>query len=352
MAVCALLLLPAVPDSGVRCGRVCWGPGFGCAPPLLGEVLLGCACGRVCALLAPALPGGRLWRGAVRMLPLVGCAPPPSPLVFFFGLGGVGRWLSGSWVSWSLSPHSFSSGPRCLLFVFFVPQRDVCPRVLGVPSPGGPLPSAWCCRFWLGGPPAPLWGVLSSVLSGWGVWPPLVVLVGGVVAGGRSRAPPPCFFFFLGGSACSSLCLPWAGARTGRHSVWFSGLLLVVVFCQAVPWPHGLGGLCTRWARRPFLPGWVVALLGGRLCQAVSCGPGLAVSLRLRSAGLNFPAAACVGGPPPLSPGLRWPFAGVWRAGAVPSGVCGGLIWLDPRLASLSWCCGVLWCAVLPHVVF
>ena len=43
-------------------------------------------------------------------------------------------------------------------------------------------------------------------------------------------------------------------SRTGRHSLWFSGLLLVVAFCQAVPRPHGSGGLCTRWARRPFLP--------------------------------------------------------------------------------------------------
>ena len=79
---------------------------------------------------------------------------------------------------------------------------------------------------------------------------------------------------------------------------------------------------------------------------------GLAVSLRLCGAGFNFPAAACVGGPPPLLPGVRWSLAGVWRTGAVPSGVCGGLIWLDPRLASLAWCCGVFWCAVLRRVVF
>ena len=59
----------------------------------------------------------------------------------------------------------------------------------------------------------PLWGVPSLVLSAWGVWPPLVVLVGGAVAVGRSRAPP-MFFLWGGGSACSSLCLPWAGTRT------------------------------------------------------------------------------------------------------------------------------------------
>ena len=61
VAVCALLLLPAVPGSGVRCGRACWGPGFGYDPPLLGEVL-GCVCACV-----PVVRGLRhpLVRGAV-----------------------------------------------------------------------------------------------------------------------------------------------------------------------------------------------------------------------------------------------------------------------------------------------
>ena len=103
--------------------------------------------------------------------------------------------------------------------------------------------------------PLCLFGGLPSVPSGWGVWPPLVVLAGGFVAVGCIHAPPPGFFFLGGGAACSSLCLPWAGARTGPHSVWSSGLLLAVAFCLAVFRPHGSGGLCTRWARRPFLPG-------------------------------------------------------------------------------------------------
>ena len=68
------------------------------------------------------------------------------------------------------------------------------------------------------------------------------------------------------------------------------------------------------------------------------------MSFRLRGAGLNFLAAVCVGGPPPSLPGVRWPLVGVWRAGAVPSGVCGGLFWLDLRLVSLAL---VLWCAVV-----
>ena len=66
------------------------------------------------------------------------------------------------------------------------------------------------------------------------------------------------------------------------------------------------------------------------------------MSFRLRGAGFKFLEAVCVGGPPPLLPGVRWPLAGVWLAGAVPSGVCGCLFWLDLRLASLAL---VWWCA-------
>ena len=178
--------------GGVCCVGVCAGLGFRLRPVPLGWVVGVCVRSCVC----PACP--RPSWGAACGIGVCGCCrwwglPPPSPLVFFFGGGlcGVGRWLSRCWVLRPLSPRPFTSRPRCLFF--FPSQRRVCPRVLGVASPGGPLP--WCCRLWLGGPPPPLWGVLSSVLSGWGVWPPLVVLVDGWVAVNRSR-PPPCF---LGG---------------------------------------------------------------------------------------------------------------------------------------------------------
>ena len=218
-------------------------------------------CVRSC--VCPACPhaslGGRLWRGGVRVLLLVGCAPP-RPLWFFFfflsgGLRGVGRWLSWSGVSLSLFPHPFSSRPHCLLFVFFFPARCVsacfgCPFSQWAAALGLVLPVLACWS-----PGAPLGGLVVGA-----VW------VGGLASscgvGGRrggcgsfSRPLPPDFFFLGGGSACSSLCLPWAGARTGRHSVWPSSLLLVVAFCQVVPQLHGSGGLCTRWARHPFLPG-------------------------------------------------------------------------------------------------
>ena len=54
-------------------------------------------------------------------------------------------------------------------------------------------------------------GVLSSVPSGWGVWPPFVLLAGGLVAVGCFRDPP---LFFFGGGGCLFLPLPPLGWRT------------------------------------------------------------------------------------------------------------------------------------------
>ena len=73
--VCELRLYSATSGSGVRCGWVCLGSGFGCAPPdLAGVVGCVCVCGRtllvprhswlVCAVLVCALGSD------------LGCAPP------------------------------------------------------------------------------------------------------------------------------------------------------------------------------------------------------------------------------------------------------------------------------------
>ena len=239
--MCAPRLYLAFPGWGVMCRRVCWAWVLAAPLPLL-VGLLGCVCGRACATPAPALPrGAPLARGCAGVA-VGGVCPPSSPLVFF--LASFCRSLVVQ--VWG---HVVSVPPSllfraALFFCFFSSKRGVCPAVLGVPSPGGPLPLAWCCRFWLGDPSVPLWGYGRLLWCWWAVWWLWAVL-----------APPPPVLFFAGGSACSSLCLPLAGARTGRHSVWSSVLLLVVAFCQAVPRPHGPGGLCTCWAGRPFLPG-------------------------------------------------------------------------------------------------
>ena len=217
---CALCLPPAVSGSGVRCGRACWAR----VPAVPRHSWLGC-------------------RGVFLAL-------------FFFWLCGVGCWVSLSRALWSLSPHLLSFGlGRWLSFFFFL--RGVCLHV-SVPL----FPVGRCSRLGVAGfgSVVPLCLFQGPVFGAF--WVGGLAASGGV--GGRfagcglfSRPPPlpPLFFFcFGGGPACSSLCLPWAGARTGPHSVRSFGLLLAVAFCLAVFRPHGSAVLCTRWARRPFLP--------------------------------------------------------------------------------------------------
>ena len=82
------------------------------------------------------------------------------------------------------------------------------------------------------------------------------------------------------------------------------------------------------------------------------------MSLRLCGAGFNFLVVACVGAPSPSLPGVRWPLASVRRVGVAlshgcgrvssPSGACGGLLGLDPRLVSLAL---LLWCALVRRAV-
>ena len=245
--VCLGTVCGVVPLVSAVCGVRGWG---------LVSACLRDVCGCVGAPLAPRR--FRFWRAvwACVLGPGLGC---PQPFLawlsgcvfcaFFF------CWVSLSRTLWSLSPHPLSFGLGCWVFFFFL--RRVCLLVSVSLFPGGPLFLAWCCRFSLGGPPVPLTGSCLRCL-----------LVGGLAASGGvcgrfggcglfSRPPPSplCCFFFGGGPACSSLCLPWAGARTGPHSVLSSGLLLSVAFCLAVFRPHGSAGLCTPWARRPFLPG-------------------------------------------------------------------------------------------------
>ena len=158
--------------------------------------------------LHPALPGGLPVAPGCAGVAVVGVCPPP-PLWFF--LGGASRC---AWFSWSLSPPSSRSGCAFVCFLFFF-SRGVCPCVLGVtPLAGPPLP-VWSCWFRLRGPPVLL--RVGGLAASCGV--------GGRFPGCGPFSRPPTLFFFRGGSACSSLCLPWAGARTGRLSVWSSGWL-------------------------------------------------------------------------------------------------------------------------------
>ena len=180
------------------------GLGLGCAPPFLAG-LSGCVfCGFffICFVV-----------------PVAGC-PCPGPC--------------------GLSPYPLSFGLGCWLFFFLVVCVCMfrCPFSWWAAVPGLVLPvlAGWS--------PCASLEVLSLVPSCWGVWPPFLLLAGGLVAVGCFRPPPPVFFLFLGGggAACSSVCLPWAGARTVA-GVWCDWSL-------ATPG----GGSCVL---LPATPGWV-----------------------------------------------------------------------------------------------
>ena len=189
-------------------------------------------CVRLC--VCPACP--RPSRGAACGAGVCGCCrrwgvpPPPPPLWFFLG----GALLCRSPVVPVLvlvvsvpPPLLFRAALFAVcVFCFF---RTVCVCLFWVSLlPMGRFPRLGVARFgWV--VLLRLWVDLSSVLSGWGVWPPLVVLVGGMVAVGCSR-PPPVFFLFFGG-VCLFLPLPSLGWRT--H--WSA--FCVVFFCQAFPGP-------------------------------------------------------------------------------------------------------------------
>ena len=275
-----VLLTPASPGWGlgwVCLGTVLWcclsfagflwcswacvlGLGLGCAPPFLGG-LLGCV---FCAFFFFCF-----------LVSVAGC-PCPGPC--------------------GLSPHPLSFGLGCWLF-FFSWCVSAC---FGAPFPGGPLFLAWCCRFWLGGAPVPLWGSCLRCLLGGGfgrllccwraVWWLWAVF-----------APPPLgpLFFFSGGG------LP--------------------VFLSAFP------GLALGW----WGCGWcVVWLVPRHSWRRFLCAPprhswlGFAAGGGGRSSPLLAEAPGC-GSPPPLA-GVRWRrwcvVCGVWRwcVGGVVAGVwCG-----------------------------
>ena len=213
---CALRLPPAVSSSGVRCGRACRARVWAVPPALCWVV-------GVC-LLRFFLFGFVV---SVAGCPCPGPCGPCPPIPFLSGWAAGSVFFSGV-VCLHVSVSLFPMG-RCS-WLGFADLGWVVPLCLF----GGPVFGA----FWVAG--------LGASCG-----------VGGRFGGfGLFSHPPPLPPVFWGwGAACSSLCLPWAGVRTGPHSVWSSGLLLAVAFFLAVFRPHGSGGLCTRWAWRPFLPG-------------------------------------------------------------------------------------------------
>ena len=338
-----------------RCG---WGLGWVCLGSVCGVVpLLPAVCGvrgwalvwacfrDLCGFLRVSLAPRRfrfrcaVWAPGSRLCPaLLGWVVGLCFLRFFFFFFS-GCWVSLSRALWSLHrPLSFGLG--CSLFFFFFCLFR-CPFFRWAAVAGLVLPvlAGWS--------PCACVGVLSSVPSGWGVWPPSVLLVGGLVASGcfRAPAPPPPFFFFRGGGPAGLfLPLPSLGWRLlcGWCVVWLVPRHSWQRFLCATPRHSWLGfaaGGC--WRSPPFL----AAVCRRRWCLV--CGGGVLVGLSL-VCGVVGPSPLLAEVPvcysPPLLAGFR--FRWCWAGPATPG-------W-DPLAALLCgvWCVAVVcwwgcgWCVV------
>ena len=329
-SVCGVVpLLPAV------CGVRGWALVSACFRDL---------CGFVCVSLALRCFRFRCAVWACVLGPGLGCAPPflagLSGCVFcaffFFRLLGVP--VPGLVVS---PPVSFLSGWAAGFFFFFF--LSAC---FGAPFPAGPLFLAWCRRFWLGGPPVPVWGSCLRCPLGGGFGPLLCCWRRFGGCGLFSRAHPPLFFFFGGGGGgapgCSSLCLSSAGACSVA-GVWCGWSLATpgggsCVLLPATPGWVSLpvvvggprhswlgsagGGGVWRWCVGGVVAGvwcgWSLATPGGGSCVLLPATPGW-VSLPL-----------VVGGP-------RHSWLGSACGGGVWCVVCGGGV-----LVGLWLVCGVV----------
>ena len=271
-------------------------------------------CGFMGAPLAPRRFRFRRAVWACVLGPGLACAQPVlaglSGCVFFlrFGFFFSFFFFSGFVVPVPPSPF-FRAGLVALFFFFFF---------FPVPFPRRPLLLAWCCRFWVGGPPVPLRGS-----------PPLFFFLffffflgGGLAACGGVGGwlggcglfsclfpfSPPFFFLFFWGGACLFLPLPSLGWRTHwpAFSVVFRAAVFSCVLCGHVPAPwvgwalYTVGSAPLLAGLGPGSAGWAAAP-GGCLWFWVR-GLGLFVSLPLCGAGCNL-----LGGPSPLSPGVLWP---------------------------------------------
>ena len=333
--VCALRLYPATPGSGVRCGCVCLGWGFGCAPPLLAG-MLGCVCACV---RAPLLPRPSL----------LGCAV--WACVF-----GLGLWLRPAFSGWGvgvcvfvcalrLYPATPGWGVRCgcvCLGLGFCCAPRLLAGVLGcvcacVRTPLVPRHSWLGCAVWVCVPgpgsrlrPAtpgsgvgvcvcalrlyfatPGWGVRRGCVclrSGFGCAPPLLPGVLGCVSACVSTLPVPrhswleceawaCVFgvgFRLrpafpgwGVGVCVFLCALCLYPATPGWGVRGGCVCLGSGFGCAPPLLAGMLGCVCACVRTPLVPrqSW----LG---CEASACVFG--VGFRLRPAFPGWGIGVCV----------------------------------------------------------
>ena len=240
VVVCALRLYRAVPGSGVRCGCVCFGSGFGCPLPLLGEVL-GCVC--VCLVHIPPAPLLLLAGGAVRGR-VPGPGLQPRPATPGFGVGACVRFC----VRPACTPP-FLAGV-CGVGVCVAPRFWLGPATLGsavgvcvclcvCPACTSPFLAGRCVCVWVG---------VSSALRFFAVLGaggrPVVWGCVGVAVGGVCPPPSPLVFCFIARTGVSWPVVSWlCGVRRWLSPSWVSrspsplplsfGLRLFVSFSSA-----------------------------------------------------------------------------------------------------------------------
>ena len=309
--VCALRLHPATPGWGARCGGVCLGSGFGCAPPLLAGVL-GCACLCACSHCTPLLLAGLRGVGVCAWA-RVSAAPRHSwrgcsgvricvraPLVPRHSWLGCAAWVCVLGLGFRL--HPATPGWAVGLCVCSC-ARSACtlPLLAGMRGVGVCVwarVSAACRHSWLG-----CWAVcvlvcalgLHPATPGWGA------RCGCVCLGSGFRCAPPLLAEVLGCacfcacSHCSPLLLAglrgvgvcaWARVSAApRHSWLGCSGVRVCVCAPLVPRHSWLGcavGVCVlglRFRLHPATPGWGVGLCVC-WCRRSACTPSLLAGVR------------------------------------------------------------------------
>ena len=359
LLVCALRLHPAYPGWAVRRGCVCFGSGFGCAPPLLAGVLACvCACVRAPPVAPPLLAGAcgvgvcawarvsvaprHSWLGCWGAFVFVGAvylylATPGwgvrwGCVCLGSGFGCTSPLLAGlSWcvcagVGTPLAPRHSWLGLRAV---------GVCVWALVSAAPRHSWLGCWavCVLVWALRlhPATPGWDARRVCVcfgSGFGCTPPLLAGVLGCVCAGVG-APLAPRHSWLG-------CAPWVcvfalGFRLRPATPgWGVGVCVCSCACPSCT-PLLLAGVCgvgvCVWARvsaaprHSWLGCWVVCVLvcvlllhpaspgwGVRL-GCVCLGSGLGCALPLL-AGLF--GCACARVRPPLAPSRSWLGCAVW----------------------------------------
>ena len=308
--VCSLRLYPATPGWGVRCGCVCWGSGFGCAPQLLAGVL-----GSVSACVRAPLVPRHSWLGCAAWVFVFGLGFRLHPATFGWGVGGVcvldarsacaPPLLAGvcgvgacAWARVLAAPrHSWLGcwGVRVCVRAALEPRHSwlgcaawvSCAWAQVSAAPRHSWPGCWgvCVLVWAlrFGPATPCWGVrcgcaclgsgfwLHPATPGWGVGVCVCVCV---------LAPLVPRHSWLGYALWVGVLGLWFPLRPASPGWGVGVCVCVCVLAPLVPRHSWLG--CALWVcvlvlgfrLRPATPGWGVGVCAC-LCALSACTPPL-----------------------------------------------------------------------------